>query len=66
MVTEGDQTLGGEQTMQNTNVVLQNCTLETYIILLTNVNPINLIFKRGHWCTKNTESNCKGKEFLSF
>lgn len=36
-------TLGGERTMQYTDDVLCNCTLETYIILLTNVTPINLI-----------------------
>ena len=38
-----DFTLGGGQTMQYTHDVSQNCTLETYIILLTNVTPINLI-----------------------
>lgn len=26
--------------------VLFNCTLETYIVLLTNITPINLIFKK--------------------
>ena len=35
--------LGGEHTIQNTDDVLQNCTLETYIILLTSVTPINSI-----------------------
>ena len=40
MVTEGDFTLGGEHTIQYTDDVLQNCTLETYIILLTNVTPV--------------------------
>ena len=35
--------LGGGHTMQHTNDVSLNCPLETYIILLTNVNPINLI-----------------------
>ena len=43
MVTEGDLTLGGEHTMQFTDDVSQNCTFETYIILLTDVTPINLI-----------------------
>ena len=43
MVTEGDLTWGGEHTIQYTDGVLQNCTLETYIILLTNVIPINSI-----------------------
>lgn len=31
----------GEHTMQYTVAVLLNCTLEAYIILLTNVSPIN-------------------------
>lgn len=38
-----DLTLGNERTMQYTDDILQNCTVETYIILLTNVTPINLI-----------------------
>lgn len=41
MVTKGDLTLGREYTMQNTDDVLYNCTLETYYFLLTNVTPIN-------------------------
>ena len=40
-----DLTLGGKHTMQYTDDVLWNCTLETYIILGTNVTQINLIFK---------------------
>ena len=40
---EGDLTLGGEHAVQYTNDVLKNCTLETYIILLTNVTSINSI-----------------------
>ena len=44
MVTE-DLTLGSGHTMQYTDNSLQNCTLETYIILLTIVTPINLIKK---------------------
>ena len=43
MVTEDDLTLGGGYTMQYTAHVLWKCTLETYIILLTNVTSINLI-----------------------
>ena len=43
MVTEEDMTLGGGHTLQYTDHVSQNCTLETYIILLTNATPINLI-----------------------
>ena len=34
---------GGERTVQYTDAILQNCTLETYITLLTNVTPINSI-----------------------
>ena len=40
---EGDLTLGGKHTIQYTDDVLQNCIAETYIILLTNVTPINSI-----------------------
>lgn len=42
--TEGNLTLGGKRRMQHTDDVAQNYTLENYIILLMNVNPINLIF----------------------
>ena len=45
MVAKGDLTLGGEHTMQYTDDVFQNCTLETCIILLTNVTSINVILK---------------------
>ena len=48
---KGGQTYGDERrldrgdkpTMQNTGDVLQNCALETYIILLINVPPVNSI-----------------------
>ena len=43
MLMEGDLTLGGEHTVQYTDGVLYNCTPGIYVILLTNVNPINLI-----------------------
>ena len=43
MVLKGDLTWGGKHTVKYTNGVLQNCTPETYIILLTNVTPINSI-----------------------
>ena len=46
MVIEGDLTWGGEHTIQYTDDVLENCTPETYIILLTNVTPINSIKKK--------------------
>ena len=44
MVMEDDRTLtlGDGHTRQYTDHVSQNCTLETYEILLTNVTPINL------------------------
>ena len=42
---EGDVTWGSEHTIQYTNDILQNCTAETYVILLTNVTPINSILK---------------------
>ena len=45
MVTEWDLTLGGEHTMQYSDDVLQNSTLESYIIL-TNVTPVNKTSKR--------------------
>ena len=35
MAMEGDLTWDGEHTVQYTDNVLQNCTPETYIILLT-------------------------------
>ena len=43
MMMEGDVTWGGDHTIQCTDGVLQNCTAETYIILLTQVTPINSI-----------------------
>lgn len=50
MVTEGDETLHGKHTVECTDVVLQSCTPETYIILLTNVTLIKLILKDMLWC----------------
>ena len=43
---KGDLTWGGEHIIQYSDNVLQNCTPETYIILLTNVTPVNSIGKR--------------------
>ena len=43
---EGDLTWSGEHTVQYTDDVLQNCTHETYIILLTSSTPINSIKKK--------------------
>ena len=45
MVTE-DLTLDGGHTAQHIDDVSLIYTLETYIILLTNVTPIHLIFKK--------------------
>lgn len=45
MAMEGELTLGSEHTVQHIDGGPQNCTLETYIILLTSVNPTNLIQK---------------------
>ena len=45
VVTEVDLTWGGEHTIQYTDDVLFNCTPETYIILLANVTPRNVIKK---------------------
>ena len=42
MVMEGALTLDGKYATQYTDDVLQNCTLKTYIILLTNIILINL------------------------
>ena len=40
---KGDLTWSGEHTVQYTDDILQNCTPDTHIILLTNVTPINTI-----------------------
>ena len=57
MVMEGDLPWCGKYTIRYTDDVLQNCTPETYIILLTNVTPINSIKiqKRGI----NSEVGCE-------
>ena len=44
-VMEDDLTLGGEHTMQHTGDVSQNRTLETYVMLFTNVSLVHLIQK---------------------
>ena len=43
MLAEGDLSWGGEHTIQHTGDVLDSCTAETYIILLTTLTPINSI-----------------------
>lgn len=45
MVMKGDQTLGGKHTIEYTDIVLYCCTPEIYVMLLTNVTPINTCFK---------------------
>ena len=45
MMMDGDLTRDDEHTIQYTDDVLQNCTSETFVILLTNVTPINSISK---------------------
>ena len=49
MVSEDDLTLGGGHTVQYIDHISQKCTLETYIILLTNKfnkqNNKNILFK---------------------
>ena len=43
---EGDLTQGGEHTILYTNDVLQKCTPEIYIILLTNITQIKLMKRK--------------------
>lgn len=43
MVMERGWALGGEHAMRYVDDVLEGCTLETYILLLTNGTPINSI-----------------------
>ena len=44
-VMGGHSSWSGKHTVQYAGDASQNCTRETYIILLTNVSPINLILK---------------------
>lgn len=43
MLMEDDLTQGGKYTVQYTDQVLQNCVLQTYIILLTKVIPVYVV-----------------------
>ena len=43
MATEDDLTSGGGHTVQCTDHVSQKRALETYVVFLTNVTPINLM-----------------------
>ena len=61
MVMEGDLTWDGENTVQHTPDVLQNCIPETYIILLTNVTPIDSINKKELQKRKTDSSNIHSK-----
>ena len=62
MVMEGDLTWGGEHTIQYADDVLQNYIHETYIILLTNVTPINSKiypeFLDNFWSVQKESSHC--------
>ena len=42
-MTERDLTLDSDHTMRYTDAALYKCTLETYVILLTNIASINSI-----------------------
>ena len=60
MVVEEVLTLGGGHAMLKTDDVSQNCTLETYIILLTNITPMNLIKNRTKKWEKLGIGKCYG------
>ena len=57
MVTEGDDTLDGGQTMEYINIVLYSCTPEMHIVLLTKVTTVHLIKKRRLAVLKQKCSN---------
>ena len=59
MVMEDDLTLGGEHTMQYTDHVSYKCTLETCIILLTNVFLISSIWNKTKRNTLSTDASQK-------
>ena len=49
-----------KHTIQYTDDVLQNCTPETYVILLTNVTPVNSIENKINIrCTRYPEVPCQ-------
>ena len=61
---KGNSTLGSEHTVKYTDDVLYNCTLETYIMLLTSFTPINFIQKRISYKHENigiSDANQKTK-----
>ena len=51
-------TLGSKHTIQYTDDVLYNCTLETFIILLTNATPIYSVQKKGRLDTQKIAIPC--------
>ena len=60
MVMERDLIFGAGHTVQYTDDGLQNCTHETYIILLTNVTPIhsiNFLKKKKYKPSKQTRAH---------
>ena len=63
MMIEGDLSFGDEHTVQYTDDVSQNFTLEACIILLTNITPINVIkFKEKFWRMCFTKMRVKTKK----
>ena len=68
MLTEGDLTLDDKHIIQYIDDALQNHTRETYVILLTNITPIN---SKKFWCKKMQTSKeitlaCQPKGHLAF
>ena len=53
-------TWGGERTIQYTDDILQNRISETWIILLTNVTPINSIYL--HFFAYKRNAKCPGEQ----
>lgn len=65
MVMEEDLAWGGEHTIKYIVDVLQNCTVEIYIILLINVTLTNSI-KKGEIFLKRGEKNFKREKNRTF
>lgn len=57
MVMEGELTLGGEYTLWYIDDVVQHCTPETCVTLLTIVMPLNFNFKKGYNPLKEIRKN---------
>ena len=58
---EGDLTWGGEHTIQYTDDVLYNCIPGSYVILLTNVIPINSIANKCQCNKTRAMKSCRLK-----